>query len=166
MAVLATVMILRKQSQTLQNEIRNDLFGDENTAAVYTDLLGNPVNLDSFAGKVMVINSWASWSPLSQTELVSLQSLAAEFSEVEVVFLAINRREPKEQAVRFVETLTDISLLQILIDTTDHYYGAVGGYAMPETRVYDRSGIIISEVRGAFDREELKRLITEAVEKQ
>ena len=105
---------------------------------------------------MLVINSWASWSPQSQIELLTLQKLAVEFKDKPVVFLAINRKELKEQATRFMTTLPEVSNVVILIDTTDHFYGAVGGYAMPETVVYQSDGLVKEHIRGEFKEEELR----------
>jgi len=48
-----------------------------------------------------VVATWASWSPFSTADLNTLSELSSEFSDEEVVFMAINRKESKEQAARF-----------------------------------------------------------------
>jgi len=163
-AGMVTFSVLRQQGTELRNDAQSDLLGSEDEQAVYTDLLGNPVSLENYAGKVLIINSWASWSPFSQTELTSLQTLASEFRDAPAVFLGINRQEPREQATRFVETLPNISLVTIVIDTTDHFYKAIEGYAMPETIIYNADGTTSRHIRGTFNESELRSIIQTSVD--
>lgn len=161
LAATATFLIIKNNADEFQNEAKTDLLGSGESSATYIDLLGNQINLEDFVGNVLVINSWASWSPQSQVELLSLQKLATEFSGKPVVFLAINRKESKEQATRFINTLPEVLNVKILIDTTDHFYSTIGGYAMPETVVYKSDGTKAVHTRGTFKEDELRLLISE-----
>lgn len=162
-AAAATLFVIKKNSEEFQNEAKNDLLGSSEMSAVYTNLLGDEVNLEDFVGNILVINSWASWSPQSQAELLILQKLAVEYSEKPVVFIAINRKESKEQAGRFMSTLPEVANVTVLIDTTDHFYSAVGGYAMPETIVYRPDGTTSTHIRGMFSEDQLRTTISESL---
>jgi thiol-disulfide isomerase/thioredoxin len=110
---------------------------------VFTDLEGNTVTLDQYSGKIRIVNSWASWSPFSVQELKDLETVASENKDKNVVFIAINRKEPKETAKLFIDSLQQFSHLQFVIDVGDTYYASVGGYSMPETVIYDVKGAIV-----------------------
>jgi thiol-disulfide isomerase/thioredoxin len=131
----------------------------------YTDLIGNPVALDQYLGKVLVVVSWASWSPFSQADLSMLVELAKEYPAEKVAFMAINRKETKDQAMRYVGTLSPLDGIVVAIDQNDNFYAAVGGYAMPETVIFDQRGEIIEHLRVVSPKAEIKtavdRLIAE-----
>lgn len=152
MAGLTLKIIFDKH--TFVNESTREVFSDkEDDSTYYTDLAGNKVSLEQYLGRIMVVNSWASWSPFSVTELTSLQKLAEKYNTNEVVFLAINRKESKDQAQRFVNTLPELTSIEVVIDVDDHFYTSVGGYAMPETIIYDKTGNIIEHIHGTFKEE-------------
>ena len=148
------------KNQTSINESTKDLFSDSvNNEPSYTDLNGNPVSLEEYLGKVLVVNSWASWSPFSRDELKNLNDLSANYDKDKVVFLAINRKESREQAQRFVNTLPELKSLIIVIDTKDNFYTKVSGFAMPETTIYDQRGEITEQIHGLSKNENIKEII-------
>lgn len=131
--------------------------------AVYTDLEGVPISFETYEGKVRIVNSWASWTPFSQAELRDLESLAQEYKGKDIAFLAINRKEPKELAKQYLKTIGEFKNITFIIDLTDAYYLKTGGYAMPETLVYDAKGAIVMHRRGAMTKDEMRQYIEQAV---
>jgi thiol-disulfide isomerase/thioredoxin len=130
---------------------------------VFTDLSGNEVSFDEHVGRIRVVTSWASWNPFSITDLETLNAVAGSYKDKGVVFLAINRKESKEQAERFLKSLQELPNLEFAIDTKDTFYTSIGGYAMPETVLYDEKGGIAAHKRGTFTEDELKALIEAAL---
>ncbi len=107
----------------------------------YVSVTGAPIDLANLLGKeALYINSWASWSPLSRDELIALDVLAGEYKDRGITFIALNRKEPKEMAERYLATLPPLNNIEIVIDSTDYFYGQVEGYAMPETLFFTASG--------------------------
>ena len=154
--------------QYKDNEVLDEtvaIFSDIEGGAAYTDLLGNTVSLEKYLGKVMVVASWASWSPFSQNDLLMLSELAEQYNSGDVVFLAINRKENKEQAMRYVSTLPTLANVVVVLDPRDHFYSAVGGYAMPELLVYNQKGEIAGHFRGVAPKEEVRTLIDQNLTK-
>lgn len=154
-AALITAYITYKNKNAV-NEMAVSAFTDDDGGLPYSDLLGNTISLESQLGKVLVVTSWASWSPFSQGDLTMLNALASEYSEDQVVFMAINRMESKDQAARFMATQSAYPNLLIVLDPDDQFYQKVGGYAMPEVVVFDRNGGIVLHERGVADREKIK----------
>jgi thiol-disulfide isomerase/thioredoxin len=147
------------------NETTKEIFSDSNDNSVYyTDINGNNVSLEQYLGKVMVVNSWASWSPFSTNELTSLSELSSDYNKDDVVFLAINRKESREQAQRFVNTLPDTKSLLIIIDLRDHFYSTIGGYTMPETVIYDKKGNIVEHIHGTHNKDDVKKKVDELLQ--
>ncbi len=130
----------------------------------FTDLEGNPVTLDQYSGKVRVVNSWASWSPFSVQELKDFETIAAENQNKNIVFIAINRKEPKENAKVFLQSLQVFTQLHFIIDVGDTYYASVGGFSMPETVIYDTKGSIVEHKRGNMTLDEIRSVVAKALE--
>ena len=151
-----------RAEKAARNEANQTLFTDEATAS-YVDMQGNPTSLEDYRGSIIVVNSWASWSPFSVDELPVLDDIAKNYSDKNVVVLAFNRKETKSQADRFLATLPPLTNLKIIVDTTDFLYGRTGGYAMPETIVYDVDGVVIEHIRGTVHKESLENILNNLI---
>ena len=145
-AVTYTVITTSNREKTLSSDAGRALSTSE--SAAYTDLLGNPVVLTDYLGQSLIVFSWASWCPSCATQLQMLETFAANRSDVTV--LAINRAEPITTAERFISyhRLTTDGNVTYVLDTTDHFYQTVGGYAAPETVVFSKEGAITHHFRG------------------
>ncbi len=149
-----TYFVVVQDKKAVINETRQ-IFTNQSGEAPYTDLVGNPISLDQYLGKILVVSSWASWSPFSQSELTMMTELAAQYKGQEIAFLAINRKETKEQAARYLQTLTAFDGVVMALDPRDYFYKAVGGYAMPEVVVYNKRGEIVNHFRGPAPKSEI-----------
>lgn len=160
--VFTYTLVSRKQADEL-NDAKRLLVPDSETVAPYTDLSGNETALDAHLGKVLIINNWASWSPMSVDELPMIERVVTDYKEDEVAVLAINRSETKEQVERFMRTLGEFDRVNFVLDPDDHYYETVGGFAMPETIIYNQSGQQVYQKRGRITEEELREHIDDAL---
>ncbi|MEU6858767.1 TlpA disulfide reductase family protein [Glycomyces sp. NPDC046736] len=66
-----------------------------------TDLDGNPIDTDDWAGAVIVVNFWGSWCPPCVAEAPYLVEAAAAFEPEEVRFLGVNIRDTADAARAF-----------------------------------------------------------------
>lgn len=114
------------------------------------------MSLADFAGKPLVINSWAAWCPFCREELPAFAAVQEEFGD-RVVIIAVDRAEPLETAKRYSDELGVTGKLIFLLDPDDSFYRSIGGFSMPETILVDREGNIREHVRGPIDAAELKR---------
>lgn len=128
----------------------------DETRILYTDLDGNPIDLSQYAGKVRVVNSWATWCPFCVNELPDFGTLAAEIPPEEGVVIAINRAEPGAKAQAFLNKLTGLEAIVFVKDESDTFYESVGGFAMPETIFYRADGSIAVHKRGHMTLEEMR----------
>lgn len=137
--------------------LQNDLKAIEpSIEASYTDLDGNPVLLSTFKGKSLIINSWATWMPFSKDELLLLSEIKRRNGD-EVQVLAINRMEDKEYIKSYLSAFSIETNIIFLVDPTDNFFKAIGGYAMPETVFYDRDGVMQAHKRGVLTKDELEQ---------
>jgi thiol-disulfide isomerase/thioredoxin len=124
------------------------------------DYEGNTVVLTDFVGKPAVVNSWAKWCPFCVDELPDFVSLQKEFGD-DVVFIAIDRAEPLSAAKGFTDSLGITNDMIFLLDPSDDFYRAIGGFTMPETLFVDREGNIQFHKRGVMGIEEIRQRVQE-----
>jgi thiol-disulfide isomerase/thioredoxin len=67
------------------------------------DLQGKAWNTTELAGKVVVLNFWATWCAPCKDELPTLQTLH-DISDSQTVVLTINVREPAARAARYMQS--------------------------------------------------------------
>lgn len=140
----------QEQKEVVLNNIRDEAFNFE-----LEDEQGEKVMLDSFIGKPIVLNFWASWCPPCREEM----PIFAEQQEANpnVVFLYVNQtdgtRETKEKALSFMqnEGLT----MPIHFDQTNDSAIKYGLTALPSTYFIDEKGDIRNRAVGALPKEGL-----------
>lgn len=159
LALITYFLVDRKNNELPQETI--DTFANKEGEAPYTDLDGNPVSLDEYLGKVLVVITWASWSPFSVNDLATLTQLSSEYKGKEVIFMAINRKESKEQAARYLQTIDSQEGVVMVLDPRDNFYMATGGYAMPEAVIYNENGVIISHSHGVASPDDIRNTLEE-----
>lgn len=140
-------------------DVQNDLKSiSPDDAHAYTDVHGNVVHIRDFRGKPLVVNSWATWTPFSQTELPLLAQYAERYKN-DIHVLAINRMESAGVVRSYMSTFAIPDTITILLDPMDTFYTAVSGYAMPETVLYDADGNIVHHIRGTISVQKLDELL-------
>lgn len=150
-AALAFIFVENNQQQHIEkSEIA--LLVDDTT---YTDLRGEGFQLQDFLGKVVVVNVWATWCPFCVQELPMFEQLAKQFSEDELVVVAINRKESQAKVDGYLSTLSKMNNIRFLLDQNDSYYRSIGGFAMPETIFYSKSGAVVVHKRGPMGLSEM-----------
>ena len=111
---------------------------------------GKTWSLADQAGKVVVLNVWASWCQPCRKEAPDLET-AAERLGRDVVFVGLNTRDPDPNpARRFVErfkvsypSITDPQGLKLL-----GFRGKIAAAAIPSTLVIDAEGRVAARVLG------------------
>ncbi|MBP6881052.1 MAG: TlpA family protein disulfide reductase [Candidatus Pacebacteria bacterium] len=162
--VLYTWFVIHKVAvERAANNPANESLSTIEGVAPYTDMAGNPLSLSEHVGSVLVVNSWASWSPDSVRELPALAEIVTEYAEKDVKVIAINRAEPQTTAERFLRTVGAADAVQLVLDPDDHFYHSIQGYAMPETIFYDRKGGVVHHHHGVLTKDEMKTYLEMAL---
>lgn len=131
----------------------------------YTNVSGSNVSLDSYEGSLLVVNSWATWSPASVEELRLIGELSGMYTEQEVRFLAINRGDKPNIARSFLKKYDIPDNVHLILDPEDRYYNTIEGFNMPETVVYGSNGLIIEHIRGSIADEKLQGILNRELSK-
>ncbi|MBI1888566.1 MAG: TlpA family protein disulfide reductase [Candidatus Spechtbacteria bacterium] len=122
------------------------------------DYSGKTVSLTDFAGKPVVINSWAAWCPFCKQELPDFATVQKEFGD-KIAIIAIDRAESLGVAKGYTDQQGTTNNLVFLLDPSDSFYQSIGGFSMPETIFVDRDGNIVERKRGPMDINEMRQKI-------
>src|SRR3989338_9015731 len=129
---------------------------------VLQDYNGRTVRRADFAGKSLVINSWAAWCPFCRKELVDFAAAQKEFGD-KVTIIAVDRAETRDVAKKYTDELGVTEGMAFLLDPSDTFYQLIGGFSMPETIFMDKSGAVSIHKRGPMDLEEMRQKIQQLI---
>jgi len=171
--IFAACILVGAGCATSQNtEPVHDVLGESDSEQVENmlpdlvleDYDGNEVVLHDYIGTPLVVNSWAAWCPFCKKELPDFAAVQKEF-EGEVVFIAINRKESLKKAKSYTDNAGVTDDMVFLLDSSDSFYKAIGGFSMPETIFVDTEGSISEVKRGVLTleetREKVEKLLSE-----
>ena len=112
------------------------------------DLLGKPINKDNWAGKVVLVNFWATWCPPCREEIPELLKLKKEYKDqLEIVGISEDD-DPPESVLKFAQqqkmTYPIVMATPELIDS----YGGVP--ALPTSFLIDTQGRVVQKHSGLY----------------
>lgn len=136
---------------------------EEEYNLVLQNYAGEDVQLSEFKRELLVVHTWASWCPYCGEEIQNLMKLKDIYGD-DVTILAVNRGEPKDEAVAFTTALNVSDDVQFLLDPTDSFYKQNEGYAMPETVFINKRGVVIYHQRGPMKIQEVVEKINQLLE--
>jgi thiol-disulfide isomerase/thioredoxin len=124
------------------------------------DLDGIQHPIDEWSGKVRVINFWATWCPPCQEEIPMFQALQEQYGDLGLQFIGIALDQRDAVANYRDELLIEYPLL-LGGRTALDLMGRLGNLAgvLPYSVVVDRDGNIRDHKMGAYQREELEKLV-------
>lgn len=109
-------------------------------AISFKDNEGRTLGLADYAGRVVLLNIWATWCGPCREEMSTLNDLQARLGskDFEVVALSIDRAGPEPVRAFFAEL--NLSSLRLYIDETGVSARAAGVIGLPTTLLIDRQG--------------------------
>lgn len=113
------------------------------------DLEGRNVRLDSYAGKVVILNFWATWCPPCRLEMPSMEKLYREFKDQGLAVVAVNFMESREPILDFVKEQG--FTYPILMDRMSRIAESYGVRRLPETVLIGRQGTLLAKSTGYKD---------------
>ncbi|RWK92161.1 MAG: TlpA family protein disulfide reductase [Mesorhizobium sp.] len=114
----------------------------------FVDRDGRPKTLADYAGKVVLLNVWATWCAPCRKEMPTLDRLQAKLggSDFEVVALSMDRKGPDAVKKFFVEI--GVTHLALNIDPSAQAMFTLGAVGLPMTLLIDRQGKEIGRLIG------------------
>lgn len=113
------------------------------------DAEGREVRLDSYRGKVIVLNFWATWCPPCRLEMPSMEKLYREFKDQGLEVVAVNFMESPEPVLDFVKEQG--FTYPILMDRVSRIAESYGVRRLPETLLIGRQGNLLGRSTGYKD---------------
>lgn len=131
------------------------------------DVEEQPISLESFKGKVILLNFWATWCPPCIKEMPSMERLRNQLTGKPFEVVAINVGESPTTVSSFMLELDTELTFPILLDQDAKSFGQLGLRGLPMTLILDHEGNIIEKVLGGreWDDEKSVDLIMQEVDK-
>ena len=127
------------------------------------DMDGEKYSLESYRGKVVILNFWATWCPPCRREIPSMEALYQTFKDEAFAILAINEWETEDHVFAFMGELPVEPGFPILFDPDSEVAQSFGVKGLPTTLLLDTQGKIVYRAVGGrdFDHPEVKKIIRE-----
>ncbi len=122
------------------------------------NLHGEHVSLDSFLGKIALVNLWATWCPPCEAEMPILESYYQDYLGSGFIFIGVNDGEPRDMILSFINQF-NLSF-PVWLDEEFEFEKAFGTVSMPSSYVIDREGVVRLMWIGAIRRQELEEYVT------
>jgi thiol-disulfide isomerase/thioredoxin len=138
-------------------EVGVDDRGDS-LSIVGSTLDGAPFDLADLRGKVVVLNSWASWCPPCEAEMPAFVNLSETTDPNDVVVVGLNVSDELAAAQAFIEEMG--MTFPSVSDPDGALLASIPGVppkSLPSTVILDRDGRIATRIIGATDPVSLAR---------
>lgn len=155
-AFLGLSYFLKHRDATALRDVAAKHLQSDEAKAAFTDINGTQIALSSYSGKPVVVTSWASWCPQCIDELTLLNE---QVTDKNIPVLAINRKESREVAGRYMLEIPPLANVTYILDNQDYYFNSLEGYAMPETIIYGADGEVVFHGHGNTRPDELKAVL-------
>jgi len=130
-------------------------------SGTFTTVTGEVVRTDTLAGRVILVNAWATWCGPCVLEMPGFQRVQDDLGERGFLVIGISADQEGPEAVRsFVEEMG------ITYPVTFGPHPVLGLLAaevrgLPTSLLLDPDGRIVRKVEGVFPEEELRRAVEE-----
>lgn len=114
--------------------------------------IGDKISLQTFKGKPLVINYWATWCPPCRKEMPVLQT--AQQLHAKVTFLFVNQGEDSSTVSEFLQS-QGLELDNVFYDPASQLSRESGAAGLPTTLFYDASGKLIANRMGELSQASL-----------
>jgi len=111
---------------------------------------GKPVPLQSFRGKIVLLNFWATWCGPCQQEMPSLEALYQRYKDRGFVILGVSLDEEGWPVVEAFLKRVPVTF-PLLIDSLQSVSDTYQIFRIPETYLIDAEGKIIDKFVGPQD---------------
>ena len=125
------------------------------------DMDGEQHRLADYAGKVVLVNFWATWCPPCRREMPALEALYLKYRERGLVVLAVNQWEDADHVFAYMGQLNVFPTFPVLFDPESRVSADYGVKGLPTSFLVDRQGRLVYRAIGGreFDHPDIERLL-------
>ncbi len=135
----------------------HSLVGKQAPRFVRTDLLGRKIDLNSYRGKVVLLNFWATWCAPCQVELPHFAAWQKQYGPQGLEIIAVSM-DDDATPVRATVRKLELNFPALMGDEKiGSQYGGILG--LPVTYLIGRDGIIRQRLEGETDLGELESTV-------
>ena len=120
----------------------------DGSAAEFFDVDGGTHDLSEYAGKIVVLNFWATWCAPCRKEMPALDDLAAEMGGEDFAVVTIATGRNKMPAIEKFFAEAEIENLPILLDPKSALAKDMNVEGLPATILLDRDGREVARLMG------------------
>lgn len=149
--ITAVVILLREKDAVFKSPQKTRLAeGSPAPTFVLPGLDGKMVDLQSYRGKVVFLNIWATWCPPCRDEMPSMERLYRELKgeDFEILAVSVDKAGAADVAPFMKRHRLSFPALLDPEGTMNGIYGATG---VPESFIINREGVIKKIVIGPMD---------------
>ncbi|MFC1929588.1 TlpA family protein disulfide reductase [Chloroflexota bacterium] len=155
---------LKTSAETADGSVSGTNIGNLAPDFQMQSLSGEDVSLQSFRGRPVLLNFWASWCGPCRVEMPFLQGIFddREWSSKGLVILTVNIGESSDTVKKFMEA-NQLSL-PVVLDRDQKVAREYNIRAIPTTFFIDENGIIRDRVIGAFpNKSEIEKRLSNSI---
>ena len=112
------------------------------------DASGNVVSLQSFKGKKVFVNLWASWCPPCRREMPSIEKLYQHVDTSKVAFVMLSLDDHFDKAKGFIKSKKLELPIYYPADNLPPLFNVQG---IPATFIFNEHGALIEQINGGDD---------------
>jgi thiol-disulfide isomerase/thioredoxin len=119
---------------------------------------GETVNLQSFKGKKVFVNLWATWCPPCRREMPSIQRLSQQVDPAKVAFVMLSLDDDFNKAKSFIQSKKLDLPIYYPGENLPELFNVPG---IPVTFIFDERGQLIRRIDGGeeYDTDKYRRLL-------
>jgi thiol-disulfide isomerase/thioredoxin len=126
-------------------------------AAIFTDVDGKTLSLRDFAGKLVLVNLWATWCAPCRREMPSLERLQTRLGD-KITILAISEDRGGGKAVAPFIAKLELKVVKTYFDPESAVGRAFKVDGLPTSFLIDRQGRVLGRVEGEAEWDSPKML--------
>jgi thiol-disulfide isomerase/thioredoxin len=123
----------------------------QSPVAPFEDSMGQQLTLDSFHGKVVLLNLWATWCPPCVAEMPALDKLQADLGGEGLVVVAVSTDAQGIKKSAPFYRRAGITHLDLYNDTRSALPQALNVTGLPISVLLDRDGHVVGRMEGPAD---------------
>ena len=130
--------------------------------AALSTLDEQPVNLNAYTGRPVVLNLWASWCHPCRRELPIFEQAQARYPAID--FVMINQGESAQKVRTFLES-QHLKLKNVLLDPASRTMRIEGSQGIPITLLFNEKGHLVDTHQGELTMTDLKNSVSHHLSK-